>query len=63
MVLKRLVPDHLLELILRGLEVVPGPVEWVGTLVVGQVDVDEKLFEVWVLQAVLDGVALLGVEH
>lgn len=63
MVLQGFVPDHFLELVLGGLEVVPGPVEGLKALVVGQVDIDEKLFEVGVLEAVLDGVALLGVEH
>lgn len=57
-----LIPDHLLQLVLRWLEVVPGPVERIRALVVGQVDVDEKLFEVGVLQAVFHRVTFLRVE-
>jgi hypothetical protein len=61
--LERLVPDHVLQLVLRGLEVVPSPVEGLLALVVDEVDVHEQFFEVGVLEAVFDRVALLWVEH
>ena len=62
MEVKGLVPDHLLQELLRRLEVIPRPVERRGALVVRKFNIDEQLFEVWMLEAVLDGVPLLRIE-
>jgi len=58
--LQRLVPHHLLQQLLRGLEVVPSPVEGLLGLGLGLFIV--QAFEVGVLQALLHGVAFFGVE-
>ena len=44
-------------------EVVPRPIERLWTLVIRKADVHEQLFEVWMLKAILDSVALLRIEH
>lgn len=56
-----LVPDHLLEDFLGGLEVVPAPVEWLFAFGLDLLVVEA--FEVRVLQALLHRVPLLGVEN
>ncbi len=52
-----------MEDVFGGLEVVPSPVEWLGALVVAKADVYEQLLEVGMLEAILDRVSLLRVEH
>lgn len=61
--LERFLPDHALKLLACRLEVVPSPVEGLDALVVREVDIDEQFLEVGVLQAVLNSIALLRIEH
>ena len=61
--LEWLFPDHALELLACRLKVIPCPVEGLYALIVRQIDIYEQLFEVGMLQAVLDRVAFLRVKH
>ena len=63
MKVKRFLPNHGLQELLRRFEVVPRPVELSRALVVREFDIDEELLEVRMLKAVLHGVPLLRIKY
>jgi hypothetical protein len=58
--LEGLLVYHLLQDFLGRLEIVPSPIKWLLALWLGFLIM--KSFEIWVLEALLDCVALLGIE-